>query len=158
MDSAGGSTSSGSGDRRGSGGPPGRRRRRLNLSVFIQALEGSKVVVELRNDSVVRGMLLHADDQLNLQLGDASYTALQGTARVLPYVYLRSRSVRFVHLPGNLDPAAAIEARRKRVAAAFAEHALARGRAGGSGNAPQKGQQLELGGEYHQQDMTDEED
>lgn len=35
------------------------------------------MVVELRYDTIVRGELLGADDQLNLQLGEATYQPLQ---------------------------------------------------------------------------------
>ncbi len=37
-------------------------------------------------------------------------------------LYLRARTVRYIHLPGNLDPAAAIEAHRRAAAEALAAH------------------------------------
>ncbi|EFN54928.1 hypothetical protein CHLNCDRAFT_14874, partial [Chlorella variabilis] len=80
-----------------------------SLACFVQALEGQRVVVELRYDSIIRGQLLAADDQLNLQLGEASYQALQGERRSCEFLYVKGRHIRFIHLPGNLDPAAAIE-------------------------------------------------
>ena len=101
----------------------GRRRQRATLASFVAALEGSRVVVELRYDTIVRGQLLASDDQLNLQLSDASITPLQGQRRECTFLYLRGRHVRFIHLPANLDPAAAIEQHRKRVAQAVRQHA-----------------------------------
>jgi len=38
---------------------------------------GSPVVVELRDDGIVRGTLAHADEALNLALTDATWTPLQ---------------------------------------------------------------------------------
>ena len=81
------------------------------------------MVVELRYDTIVGGQLLASDDQLNLQLSDASITPLQGQRRECTFLYLRGRHVRFIHLPANLDPAAAIEQHRKRVAQAVRQHA-----------------------------------
>jgi U6 snRNA-associated Sm-like protein LSm2 len=105
------------------------RRQRSTLAVFIQALEGSKIVVELKNDAVVRGTLASADATLGLQLSDASVKALDGTQRHADVLHLRGSSVRYIHLPANLDPAAAIEARRKRAALALRQHAAAQGNA-----------------------------
>jgi U6 snRNA-associated Sm-like protein LSm2 len=107
------------------------RRAPASLATFIQALEGMKLVVELRKDTVVRGTLLAADDDMNLQLADATVQPLQGTARRAEYVYLRGSSVRFVHLPGSLEPSAAVEASRRR--ATEARRAAAR-EAGSTGN------------------------
>lgn len=101
----------------------GRRRQPNTLAVFIRALEGSKVVVELRRDTVVRGTLLSADDGLNMQLTDATVRPLGGPAREASLLHVRGHSVRYIHLPGNLEPAAAVEAHRKRVAQAMRAHA-----------------------------------
>lgn len=102
----------------------GRRRQpRATLAAFVSALEGQRLVVELRYDTIVRGTLVSADDHLNLQLEEASVQPLQGPRREAAYLYVKGRHVRFIHLPGNLDPAAAIEQHRKRVAAAVRAHA-----------------------------------
>ena len=126
----------------------GRRRpQRHTLAVFVQALEGSRVVVELRHDAIARGTLLSADDQLNLQLADASLQPLQGPRREgLEYLHVRGRQVRFIHLPASLDPAAAVEQHRKRVAAAVRAHAAQQAQAAQQpAGRLQKGQQLEFG-------------
>lgn len=93
------------------------------MAVFVQALEGTAVAVELRLDALVRGTLLAADERLNLQLTGVSYTPLQGPPRRMDYLYVRGAQVRYIHLPGSLDPAAAVEAHRRRVAAAVRAHA-----------------------------------
>ena len=40
----------------------------------------------------------------------------------MDFLYLRARTVRYIHMPGNLDPAAAIEAHRRAAAEALAAH------------------------------------
>lgn len=129
-----------------SNGRNGRRGPRNGLATFVQALEGGRLVVELRYDTIVRGTLLAADDQLNLQLGDASVQPLQGERREAVFLYVRGRHVRFIHLPGNLDPAAAIEQHRKRVATAVRAHAAQQAQAAQQpAGRLQKGAQLEFG-------------
>ena len=49
----------------------------LNLLSPLLSLKGSTVVVELRDDGIVRGILSHADEALNLSLTDATWTPLQ---------------------------------------------------------------------------------
>lgn len=39
---------------------------------------------------------------------------LQRSTTTLPYVYIRARYVRFIHLPPALDPAASVKAYRRR--------------------------------------------
>ncbi len=40
----------------------------------------------------------------------------------MDFLYLRGRTVRYIHLPGTLDPAAAIEAHRRTAVEALATH------------------------------------
>eukprot|EP00798_Chlamydomonas_sp_ICE-L_P003133 gene3133-13146_t len=99
---------------------PPRRPKRLNraetsLICLIQALEGRKVVAELRNDCVIRGKIDSVDDYMNITLSDASYQTLEGTKTEFEFMYLKGRTIRFVHLPKSLDPAQAIEAQRKKL-------------------------------------------
>ncbi len=107
------------------------------LAIFVQSLEGSRVVVELTNDTIVRyvdghqrlihtpmphcnnhqnrGQLDTADIWGNLQLSDARIQPLQRPPTELPYVFVRASSVRFIHLPPTLDPEASIRTYRKRL-------------------------------------------
>jgi small nuclear ribonucleoprotein (snRNP)-like protein len=119
----------------------GRRRPPATLAVFVQSLEGSRVVVELRRDTVVRGTLVAADEGLNLQLADATVRPLGGAPRAASVLHVRGRSVRYIHLPANLDPAAAVEAHRRKVAQALRAHAAEQGAA----QRLPKGGQLEVG-------------
>jgi len=119
-----------------------RRPGQSTLAVFIQALEGTKLVIELRRDTIIRGTLGSVDESLNLQLTDATVKTLDGTQRSAANLHVRGSAVRFIHLPGNLEPAAAVEAHRRRIAQARREHAAKQGAVA----ALEKGKQLELGG------------
>lgn len=119
---------------------PRRHGRASSLAVFIQALQGSRVVVELRHDTIVRGTLTSADDYLNLMMADVTYTPLQGAKQAMAVLYIKARQVRFIHLPANLDPAAAVEQHRRRTLQAVREHARQQAEV-----RLQKGTQLELG-------------
>ena len=103
--------------------------RQPTLAAFIQALEGVKVVVELRRDTVVRGTLDSADEGLNLQLSNATVKTADGAQRSAATLQVRGRSVRFIHLPGNVEPAAAVEAHRRKAAQAIQQRAAAQGAA-----------------------------
>ncbi len=84
--------------------------------------------------------------------GHATLHLAQGAKREMPYVYIKGRHVRFIHLPGSLEPAAAVEAHRKRVAAAVKEHERAQAQAAQRPGARlAKGTQLELGRQQAQQ-------
>ena len=48
--------------------------------------------------------------------------AAQGEKQTMDFLYLRGRTVRYIHLPGTLNPAAAIEAHRRAAAEALATH------------------------------------
>jgi small nuclear ribonucleoprotein (snRNP)-like protein len=119
-----------------------RRPGQSTLAVFIQSLEGTKLVIELRRDTIIRGTLTSVDESLNLQLTDAIVKTLDGTQRIAANLHVRGSAVRFIHLPGNLEPAAAVEAHRRRIAQAHREHAAKQG----SVTALGKGKQFELDG------------
>ena len=48
-----------------------------SLATFVKALVGLKVVVELNNDAIARGVLDTADSGMNLTLSEASFQPLQ---------------------------------------------------------------------------------
>lgn len=111
-----------------------RRRRRVgrgarrgnSLLALLDALVGKRLLFELRDDAVVSGRLAEVDDRGAFvvvedaawrpppcRLGGGGGGGQQQAAAPptrLPSVHIRGRALRFVHLPGSLDPAAVIEA------------------------------------------------
>lgn len=79
-----------------------------NVGVPIKLLyeaEGMKVTVEMKNGEIYRGLLLGAEDTMNMSLSEVLRTARNGQITKLPSVYLRGSSVRFIALPELLKNA-----------------------------------------------------
>mmetsp|Transcript_11187 Transcript_11187/g.17986 ORF Transcript_11187/g.17986 Transcript_11187/m.17986 type:complete len:114 (+) Transcript_11187:78-419(+) len=79
-----------------------------NIGVPIKLLyeaEGMKVTAEMKNGEIYRGLLLSAEDTMNMTLSDVLRTARNGQITKLPSVYLRGSSIRFIALPELLKNA-----------------------------------------------------
>jgi len=79
-----------------------------NVGVPIKLLyeaEGMKVTVEMKNGDIYRGLLLSAEDTMNMTLSDVLRTARNGQISKIPNVYLRGSSIRFIALPELLKNA-----------------------------------------------------
>ena len=79
-----------------------------NVGVPVKLLfeaEGMKVTVELKNGEIFRGLLLSAEETMNLSLKDVLRTSRNGQIKKLPTVYLRGSSIRFIALPELLKNA-----------------------------------------------------
>jgi small nuclear ribonucleoprotein D3 len=59
----------------------------------------------MKNGEIYRGLLLTAEDTMNMTLTDVIRTARNGQVSKLPSVYLRGGGVRFVALPDLLKDA-----------------------------------------------------
>ncbi|KAK9828751.1 hypothetical protein WJX72_001919 [[Myrmecia] bisecta] len=94
-----------------------------SLITFLQALQQTIVKVELRADSVVKGRLDSVDENMNLTLSDVSFTPLQGDTKQLPFMYVRGRNIRYVHMSPKINPATIIEEQRTRIAQVRGIHA-----------------------------------
>lgn len=62
-------------------------------------------VAQMKNGEIYRGLLLSAEDTMNMTLSDVLRTARNGQITKLPSVYLRGSSVRFIALPELLKNA-----------------------------------------------------
>lgn len=72
---------------------------------LLYEAEGMKITVEMKNGEIYRGLLLGAEDTMNVSLSDVLRTARDGQVKKLPSVYLRGKSVRFIALPDLLKSA-----------------------------------------------------
>ena len=59
----------------------------------------------MKNGEIYRGLLLSAEDTMNMTLSDVLRTARNGQISKLPSVYLRGSSIRFIALPDLLKNA-----------------------------------------------------
>jgi small nuclear ribonucleoprotein D3 len=79
-----------------------------NVGVPVKLLfeaEGMKITVEMKNGEIYRGLLLSAEDTMNVSLSEVLRTARNGQISKLPNVYLRGSSIRFIALPDLLKSA-----------------------------------------------------
>lgn len=79
-----------------------------NVGIPIKLLyeaEGMKISVELKNGEIYRGLLLGAEDTMNVSLSDVLRTARNGKISKLLNVYLRGPSIKFIALPDLLKSA-----------------------------------------------------
>ncbi|KAL7523441.1 hypothetical protein ACHAWF_000522 [Thalassiosira exigua] len=83
-----------------------------NVGIPIKLLyeaEGMKVTVEMKNGEIYRGLLLNAEDTMNMTLSEVVRTARNGQVSKIPTVYLRGSGVRFIALPDLLRNAPAFK-------------------------------------------------
>lgn len=59
----------------------------------------------MKNGEIYRGLLLNAEDTMNMTISDVVRTARNGQVSKLPTVYLRGSGVRFISLPELLKNA-----------------------------------------------------
>lgn len=98
-----------------------RRREESTLALLVSALVGGRVRLELRNETSVIGTLESADEHMNMRLADATVLRLElqdGPPVRAGHVSVRGRQVRYVHLPGDMDVAAELDAQDERRRAA----------------------------------------
>lgn len=127
-----------------------------SLAIFVQSLEGMRVVVELKTDAVVRGTLDLADDYMNLTMSDVSLEPLQRPKQRLPFLYVKARHVRYVHLPGSIDPERSVAEYRKRQHAALHATVRAAQGAGAPKGAPSPNSATGSGDASAMQDVMQE--
>lgn len=82
--------------------------RLLHLFFFFIRLQLKLCSVQLpqmKNGEIYRGLLLSAEDTMNMSLSEVLRTARNGQITKLPNVYLRGSSIRFIALPELLKNA-----------------------------------------------------
>jgi len=62
-------------------------------------------VMKMKNGEIYRGLLVNAEETMNMTLSDVVRTARNGQVSKLPNVYLRGSGVRFIALPDLLKNA-----------------------------------------------------
>ncbi|VDK84928.1 unnamed protein product [Litomosoides sigmodontis] len=69
------------------------------LACFLQAVSGISVVIELKDYSIVQGILAHCDDAMNVEMKDA--TIHESKHHIMPFhcdsFYIQGKFIRFVH-------------------------------------------------------------
>lgn len=96
--------------------------KKATLAVFLQALVGSQCIVELDNDTVIRGGLESVDARMNLVLKNVKIKDVYGRVRESESIHVRSSVIRCVHLPPTADPVTAVRTHARRLQTARREN------------------------------------
>eukprot|EP01130_Rhizamoeba_saxonica_P011655 TRINITY_DN4851_c0_g2_i1.p1 TRINITY_DN4851_c0_g2~~TRINITY_DN4851_c0_g2_i1.p1 ORF type:complete len:105 (-),score=19.24 TRINITY_DN4851_c0_g2_i1:46-360(-) len=97
-----------------------RRKKQMIFFSLFKTLIGHKIVVELKNDMVIEGILVAADQFLNLKLGEINVVNQEKYPHMMSVknCFIRGSVVRYVQLPRDqiqlklLQDTARIEADR----------------------------------------------
>lgn len=76
-----------------------------NISVPQKLLHescGHRLTLELTDGSLVRGLLTDAEDSMNVQLSNVTYTNREGAVNRLEFIYIRGSKIRLVVFPDML--------------------------------------------------------
>lgn len=80
-----------------------------SLNAIPHIFSSSFPSLQMKNGEIYRGLLLNAEDTMNLTLSEVIRTARNGQVSKLPTVYLRGSGIRFVALPELLRNAPAFK-------------------------------------------------
>ena len=70
-----------------------------SLAVVLCGLQGHRVVIELKNDVEVTGVVDSADANMNVTLRDAQQVYPDGTVVAMDVAFVQGSTVRYVHIP-----------------------------------------------------------
>ena len=98
----------------------------------------------MKSGEIYRGLLVSAEESMNMSLSDVLRTARNGQITKLTNVYLRGSSVRFIALPELLKNAPVFQKVKmmKRKMEAAQSAALSKKKAGSGGGKARSGQQV----------------
>ncbi|CAM9337596.1 unnamed protein product [Ascophyllum nodosum] len=90
------------------GSRPSAASRRTNplertLAILIQSMRGNRVVVEMKNDVEISGILEETDGNMNLSMVDVRYTSAQGSVKKMDVALVQGKMIRYVHIPDKVD-------------------------------------------------------
>lgn len=88
--------------------------KKASLGFLLMALQGQEIVVELKSDAEIRGIVEEGDWGLNVVLRDVTSTSPEGVQLRFESLLVAGRSVRFIHIPPHLNMRALVSAYEKR--------------------------------------------
>ena len=84
-----------------------RRRPKIqkSLALLLVSLVGNRLVVELKNDVEVTGILEESDENMNMTMQNATQVFPNGDVRELEVVFVNGSQIRYVHIPPAIKAA-----------------------------------------------------
>ena len=83
------------------------------LVCLLQACEGHKTIVELRNESFADGTIAQVDAFMNVTMNNVHFTKQGTKAVLLEELFIQGKQIRFVHIPDQINMREAIEKQLK---------------------------------------------
>eukprot|EP00904_Undaria_pinnatifida_P004726 jgi/Undpi1/14254/HiC_scaffold_9.g03903.m1 len=72
-------------------------------------MRGQKVVVELKNDVEISGVLEETDRNMNLSMVGVRHTNPNGLVRKMDMALVQGKMIRYVHIPDEVDAISNLE-------------------------------------------------
>eukprot|EP00600_Ochromonadales_sp_CCMP1393_P005522 CAMPEP_0174962620 /NCGR_PEP_ID=MMETSP0004_2-20121128/4879_1 /TAXON_ID=420556 /ORGANISM="Ochromonas sp., Strain CCMP1393" /LENGTH=151 /DNA_ID=CAMNT_0016211161 /DNA_START=41 /DNA_END=496 /DNA_ORIENTATION=- len=72
---------------------------RKSLAIILMSLQGTEVVIDLKNDMEVKGFVEEADRGMNLTLSNASQVNPDGSIHTASSLTVTGSTIRSVHIP-----------------------------------------------------------
>lgn len=80
------------------------------LVCLLQAVQGHRTTVELRNESSAEGLIEHVDGFMNISMSDVKFTkGTDGEVLDFPTMFIHGRQIRYVQIPDFIDMRKAID-------------------------------------------------
>ena len=84
-----------------------------SLLCYVQSLVNVLVIVELRDDSVVRGTVVECDDCMHVTLKRCERVTIDREIREYEHLFIKNRTIRGIHVPKRYETCELIEKRRE---------------------------------------------
>ncbi|KAK2716779.1 hypothetical protein QYM36_007055 [Artemia franciscana] len=72
------------------------------LNCLVHSLQGQVTQIDLRDESSVVGKISFVDAEMNVNLENCTYLGSDKTTRIFEEFFIKSRLIRFVHIPKNV--------------------------------------------------------
>ena len=80
------------------------------LVCLLQALQGHRTTVELRNESTAEGLIANVDGFMNVCMSDVKFSKQNGREVLdFPTMFIQGKQIRYVQIPDFIDMRKAIE-------------------------------------------------
>ena len=84
----------------------------------MQAVQGYRTTVELRNESSAEGLIENVDGFMNVSMSDVKFSKQNGSEvkrMDFPTMFIQGQQIRYVHIPDCIDMRKAIEEQLKKI-------------------------------------------
>lgn len=95
---------------------------------MLQACQGHRVTVELRNESFAEGIVAQVDGYMNVNMFNVEFTKNGSETVALEELFIQGRQIRFVQIPDEINMREAIELQLKSLRSAGAPRIRKKGR------------------------------